>query len=253
MLTAGWTSFAPAEHGVWVVAHRGASARHGESSPEAFEAAIADGADAVETDVRRSADGVFVCHHDETLKRTAGLDAAVSDVTFDELRQLAPNQAVRLTDVLERTKGRCNVLLDLKLHGEDEIRSLVDLLKAFKPDDGIAIGVRSLGAQALVRQLHPDLAQVGLLESPDLAPQFVASGDRWVRLWERDASSARIEAIHALGAPVLVMVGGPGTGRIVGDIGADDAKSLMERNIDGLMLNDPRVVTGAASSRASAN
>ena len=144
MLTASWTSFAPAEHGVWVVAHRGASARHRESSPEAFEAAIADGADAVETDVRRSADGVFVCHHDETLKRTAGLDAAVSDVTFDELRQLAPDQAVRLTDVPRRTKGRCNVLLDLKLHGEDEIRSLVDLLKAFKPDDGIAIGVRSL-------------------------------------------------------------------------------------------------------------
>lgn len=248
MLTASWTSFA-AEHGPWIVAHRGASVRHRESSPEAFEAAIADGANAVETDVRRSADGVFICHHDETLKRTAGLDAAVSNLTFDELQQLAPDQAVRLTDVLERTQRRCNILLDLKLHGEDAIRSTVDLLKAFKPDAGIAIGVRSLEAQALVQQLHPDLAQVGLLESPDLTPHFVASGGRWVRLWEREASSARIEAIHALGVPILVMVGGPGTDRIVGDIDVEDARSLIERGADGLMLNDPRVATSAAIPR----
>ena len=74
-----------------------------------------------------------------------------------------------------------------------------------------------------------------------------------MRLWEREASIARIEAIHALGVPVLVMVGGSGTGRIVGDIDVEDAKSLIERGVDGLMLNDPRVVTRAASSRAPAS
>jgi glycerophosphoryl diester phosphodiesterase len=246
LLTASWTSFASAEHGVWVVAHRGASARHRESSPEAFEAAIADGADAVETDVRRSADGVFICHHDETLKRTAGLDAAVSDVTFDELRRLAPDYALRLEDVLERTQGRCNVLLDLKLNREEAIRSLMQLLTSRRADDSIAIGVRSLEAQAQIRQLYPDLVQLGLLENPDQIPQFIASGGRWVRLWERDASSARIEAIHALGAPVLVMVGGPGTDRAIGDIDAKRVRSLIERGADGLMLNDPRLAQPAA-------
>jgi glycerophosphoryl diester phosphodiesterase len=243
--TASWTSFAAAEHGTWVVAHRGASAQHRENSPEAFEAAFADGANAVETDVRRTADGVFVCHHDETLRRTAGVDVAVSSVTFDELRRLAPNDAVRLTDVLGRAQGRCNVLLDLKLRGDGDIGSLLDLLKSIKADDSIATGVRSLGAQAQIRQLHPDLVQLALLESPDQAPQFVVSGGRWVRLWERDASSARIEAIHALGVPALVMVGGPGTDRIVGDIAAEGARSLIDRGADGLMLNDPRVATRA--------
>lgn len=241
MLTASWTSFSRAAHGTWVVAHRGASARHRESSPEAFEDAIAHGANAVETDVRRSADGVFVCHHDETLKRTAGLDIALSSTSFGELRRLAPDYAVRLEDVLERMRGRSSVLLDLKLNGEGDIQSLLDLLVSLRADDSIAIGVRSLQAQARILQLYPELVQLGLLGSPDQTPQFVASGGRWVRLWERDASSARIDAVHSIGVPVLIMVGGPGTARAVGDIDAMQAKALVERGADGLMLNDPRV------------
>ena len=241
MRAVDWTSFAQAEHGIWIVAHRGASANHRENSPEAFEYAIANGAMAVETDVRRSADGVFICHHDETLKRTAGLNIALSATSFGELRRMAPDYAVRLEDVLERMRGRCNVLLDLKLSYEEDIGSLLDLLSSLKADDSIAVGVRSLQAHTQIRQRHPELVQLGLLESPDQTPQFVASGGRWVRLWEQDASSARIEALHATGVPVLVMVGGPGTDRAVGDIDAKQAKSLVERGADGLMLNDPRV------------
>lgn len=47
-----------------VVAHRGASAIAPENSLEAFERAIELGADMVEFDVRRSADGVLVISHD---------------------------------------------------------------------------------------------------------------------------------------------------------------------------------------------
>lgn len=241
MSRASWTSFARPQHGTWLVAHRGASARRRENSPAAFEAAIADGANAIETDVRRTADGVLVCHHDDTLKRTAGLDVALAAITFDELQRSAPDYAVRLEDVLVRIDGRCNVLLDVKLHDEADIRRLVELLASRKVGDGVAIGVRSLEAHAQVRQLRPKLVQLGLLASPELAPSFIASGGRWVRLWERDASRARIAALQGLGVPVLVMVGGPGTGREIGDIDTPGARLLIERGADGLMLNDPRV------------
>ena len=46
-----------------VIAHRGASRDAPANTPAAFEAAIAVGADAVELDVRRTADGVLVVHH----------------------------------------------------------------------------------------------------------------------------------------------------------------------------------------------
>jgi len=47
-----------------VIAHRGLHHTHRENSLEAFQAAIERGADGIETDVRLSADGVAVLHHD---------------------------------------------------------------------------------------------------------------------------------------------------------------------------------------------
>ena len=50
-----------------VIAHRGASATHPENTLEAFRAAAEQGADGIELDVRLSADGVLVVHHDAHL------------------------------------------------------------------------------------------------------------------------------------------------------------------------------------------
>lgn len=47
-----------------VIAHRGASARERENTVAAFELAVQLGADAVELDVRRTADDRLVVHHD---------------------------------------------------------------------------------------------------------------------------------------------------------------------------------------------
>lgn len=52
---------------VQVIAHRGASAAAPENTIAAFELAQALGADWVELDVRRTADGVVIVHHDDTL------------------------------------------------------------------------------------------------------------------------------------------------------------------------------------------
>lgn len=47
-----------------VIAHRGSSARHPDNSWAAFEAALVDGADAIECDVQATRDGVLVIAHD---------------------------------------------------------------------------------------------------------------------------------------------------------------------------------------------
>lgn len=47
-----------------VIAHRGASRLARENTIEAFQLAVSVGADGVELDVRRTADGVLVVHHD---------------------------------------------------------------------------------------------------------------------------------------------------------------------------------------------
>ena len=50
-----------------VIAHRGASKAFPENTVAAFRGAAAMGADMVELDVRRTADGYLVIHHDARL------------------------------------------------------------------------------------------------------------------------------------------------------------------------------------------
>lgn len=68
-----------------VVAHRGASAMVAEHTLAAFERAIAVGADALECDVRLTADGHVVCVHDRRIDRTSDGRGVVSTMTLAEL------------------------------------------------------------------------------------------------------------------------------------------------------------------------
>src|SRR3954454_17654253 len=71
-----------------VVAHRGASADNAEHTLAAYVAALDEGAEALECDVRLTADGHLVCVHDRNLKRTADNRRLVSSMELAELEEL---------------------------------------------------------------------------------------------------------------------------------------------------------------------
>jgi glycerophosphoryl diester phosphodiesterase len=70
-----------------VIGHRGNRAFAPENTIESFAQAVALGADAIEFDVRLSADGIPVVHHDPTLARTTDGTGEISRLNFSELRQ----------------------------------------------------------------------------------------------------------------------------------------------------------------------
>ena len=71
-----------------VVAHRGASHESAEHTLGAYLKALEQGADALECDVRLTADGHLVCVHDRDLRRIASTKAAVSAMELADLNQL---------------------------------------------------------------------------------------------------------------------------------------------------------------------
>ena len=75
------------DHGFLVAAHRGDKNNSFENTMPAFKMAIEKGSDMIETDVRLTKDGVLVLCHDESLKRTGGVDILIKDLTYDELQQ----------------------------------------------------------------------------------------------------------------------------------------------------------------------
>jgi len=94
-----------------VIAHRGASALATENSLMAFELAISLGADMIEFDVRRTADGVLVVHHDQDWH-----GQPIADSCYQELNHALEAHSVplRLEDVVRATAHRIRLDVELK-------------------------------------------------------------------------------------------------------------------------------------------
>ena len=86
--------FLAAKHRPIVVGHRGVPHLHQENSLAGFRRAVELGVPAVELDVRLTADGTAVVLHDDDLRRLAGVDARVSELTWDRLSRIRLRRAV---------------------------------------------------------------------------------------------------------------------------------------------------------------
>jgi len=189
----------------WIVAHRGASAALPENTRVAFREALAQGCDAVETDVRLSADGVPVLHHDATLARSGLPGLRVGDLPAAELLRLpaagsrndrdGDDAIPSLCDGLEILAGRSRVLLELKPEGRagrdlELVRRTVETLRA--AGEGTPAALLSFGAELLdaAARLEPGIPRV-----LNIGP-FARFGPRLRSSLERcDAVCAHVRAV----------------------------------------------------------
>lgn len=128
--------------GPLIMVHRGATAFAPENTLEACAAAMDHGADGCEIDIRRTADGVLVLFHDETLDRITEGFGPLDSITFRELESLHPRTAhgrpqaglvPTFAALLDLARERIMLLhLDLKVPGiEDEVARLLDAADAW--------------------------------------------------------------------------------------------------------------------------
>jgi glycerophosphoryl diester phosphodiesterase len=98
-----------------IIAHRGEHDNRGrvENTLPAFQAARDAGAWGIECDVRWTADGVPVIHHDEHAARLFGDPSLIRDLRFDDLRRRLP-MVPSLAEVIETFGGHTHLMLELK-------------------------------------------------------------------------------------------------------------------------------------------
>ena len=116
-------------------AHRGASGHAPENTIGAVEKAIAQGAAMSEIDIQQTADDRFAVFHDNLLERTTNGTGPLWSKTLAELQTLDAGswfgpewegeRIPSLEEMLEVTRGRLPLNIELKLHGHE--RGLVDL------------------------------------------------------------------------------------------------------------------------------
>src|SRR5919206_711274 len=101
-----------------VIAHRGASAYAPENTMPAFELAVRQGADMLELDVLRSADGVLAVFHDDTTERWDGQRRLAAACSLAELQALdiGGERVPTLAEVCAFARER-NIRLNVELKG----------------------------------------------------------------------------------------------------------------------------------------
>lgn len=128
-------------------AHRGASGHAPENTIAALEKAITLGADMAEIDIQQTADDRFAVFHDDNLERTSNGTGPLWEKTLAELQALdagswfgpswAGQRIPSLEEVLEITRGRLPLNIELKLHGHE--RNIVDLAIRALHDNNIEV------------------------------------------------------------------------------------------------------------------
>lgn len=195
---------------VVVLAHRGGRGNHPENSLAAFGGALAIGADGVELDVRRTADGVAVVHHDPAL--------AGGDPVHALLASELPASVPTLADALAVCAG---AVVDVEIKGMPgdpgydpdevlaaEVAELVAALTA-APGGPAATLVSSFwpATVAAVAAARPELP-TGLLVHPALDPlacldQAGELGCTTLLPFRAQVDAALVAAAHERGVAVV--------------------------------------------------
>ena len=115
------------------IAHRGYVEKGVENSIEALEAAAKARVDYVEMDVLMTKDNKFIVMHDYNLKRLAGINKKVQDMTYNELVGLPISQSGHTSKIpsfeeyVKRAKElNIKLVVELKPHG-GEPNNYVDI------------------------------------------------------------------------------------------------------------------------------
>jgi glycerophosphoryl diester phosphodiesterase len=217
-----------------VIAHRGASKAFPENTVAAFRGAAAMGADMVEFDVRATADGYLVVHHDALLPdgrviydlhaRDLPSDVADLAAAIDACGELAVNIEVKNSRKDPDWDNERTVAADVTRFVAD--RSLHDRVLVSSFDVGSIERVRVEDRNvptAWLTMVIPDAAAV--------AAGLVGNGHRALHPYHLVVDAGLVEACHDLGLEVNVWT-------------VDEParmQQLVEFGVDGICTNVPDV------------
>lgn len=229
-----------------VCAHRGRSGVFPENTMAAYEAAVEVGADFMELDVRRTADGEIVCIHDPTVDRTTDGSGEVAEMTLAEVQALDAGSWIGDEFTGERVPLLRQVLEQIAP------RLVVDIeIKQREIADQVARMVQETGSVRRVTVVSFDLDDLRTAKAtePALACGLITSGpEDDVPLPERSLIEAALECganfiscSHRSVTPTLVrechLMGLALMAWTMDE--PEDLQRMIDLQIDGLVSNFP--------------
>jgi glycerophosphoryl diester phosphodiesterase len=214
------------------IGHRGAAGYAPENTLLAIEKGISLGADYVEIDVQRTADGHLVVMHDKRVDRTTNGSGLVSKLTLEQISTLdagAGEKVPTLSDVLQAVNGRVGLMLEIITPGiAPQVLATVQKSNLTSP----LLYASFLHAEVLeINNLDPSARSVALLEGlPISGAQFACDARAaYAGLAFESITAAFLDAIHARNLKSMVYT-------------LDDARdiaSAVAMRVDAIVSNYP--------------
>jgi glycerophosphoryl diester phosphodiesterase len=134
------------------VGHRGASGIAPENTKAAFLKSIELGLDMVELDIQLTKDNNLIVFHDYDLKRIAGLDEKIGNMTLIELKEIdigswfsdefSDERILTLKEVINLLKDKMKINIEIKINQQKSeiiMAKLLDILKEEEYEEGVII------------------------------------------------------------------------------------------------------------------
>lgn len=238
------------EDQVDISAHRGSSAVAPENTLAAVERAIDDGADFVEIDVQRTADGAIVVAHDADLMRVAGNPIVISQARLADLMdvdigswfdpQFAQERPATLEQAIDVAEGRIKLIVELKSYKADARQLVLEVVSILRKrqmiDDAVIMSLKYDELMEVTR-LAPEIT-VGFVASASLGDLTSLDVD-FLAVSQSQATDLLIAAAHNRGKDVFVWtVDDPQT-----------ASLMIDRGVDNLITNDPATIVRVLQDR----
>lgn len=214
------------------IGHRGAAGHAPENTLAAIQKGIALGVDFVEIDVRRTADGVLVVLHDETVNRTTNGKGRVDRLSLQEVKKFNAGNGEHiptLEEVLKVAAGKAGLMVELKVKGMAQ--RTVEVVHEAGFRDPVIYASFLHDELKHVRTVDPGVSLMMLLSSLSRASvaRAVKYGPSYVGLRHDKATRPLVDAFHR--ADLLVFV-------YTADAPSDIQRAL-SFDVDGVISNFP--------------
>lgn len=188
-----------------VLGHRGAPLNAPENTLRSFALAMEQGADGVELDVQRAADGVPVVIHDGTLERTTTASGAVADHAWSALQRMTEAQLPSLEQAAAWAAS-AGAWLNVEIKARDVERATLDVLRRTGGLQRVVISSFHADVVERVGHLAPEVHRFLLTDEwDDEAQRAVAhSGAQGVCLRVDAATDLALEVLRSEALPVIV-------------------------------------------------
>ncbi|MBO5220874.1 MAG: MBL fold metallo-hydrolase [Clostridia bacterium] len=160
-------------------AHRGASEYCPENTFVSFYQGVAMGANGIETDVRRTKDGVLVLFHDEDLTRVCEEEGRIKDYTLEELQQFTVkknglcDKIVTLEDFLQHFAWR-NLTFAIELKDPNVEKDTADLLRKYDMVKKTVVTSFKFDYIKAFKEYAPEFRVGRLIKASDITDQTIA-------------------------------------------------------------------------------